>query len=332
MTREEVRRGPQPFGPPPSLHASSPAALKVVLSLQWTLGYLFGLWNVGRVKVICPNPRHKDDTPSFNLWSLSSDGHFTKFGCYGCSWKGDVLDLIQLKYGCDFSKAMDIGFDDLLPLYRDQLAHGYDEKEYEPEIVSQEDLEAQYHMLCLQGHNRTSYLCYLARKSMLAIGNFGHEEWGWTGHQRSISTPHYNADGFVTGVKFRDTKDPRSKWSLSGSEFNSLYGAWRDSRKDNVVLCEGESDTVWASFHLKERNCDVLGIPTGAARGPNDSNLTELDGRTVYLMFDGDEGGRLATSLWYPRLARAHIIEVPEGEDLVSCNIPIASLLRNRSN
>lgn len=97
--------------------------------------------------------------------------------------------------------------------------------------------------------------------------------------------------------------------------------------RENVVLCEGETDTIWAAWQLADRNCEVFGLPTGAGQEPNKEQAEHIQDRSVWIMFDGDAAGRLAAGKWKSRLARGHIVEIPAGEDIVSCGVSVLKLL-----
>lgn len=302
---------------------SSIEEVKASIPLEWVVGELWGLWGVGSSKVSCPNPNHGDSTPSFNLWSRDGRGCFDSFGCYGCGLRGDVIDVVQITQGLSFPAALDYIDGVLLPKYQ---ASGYQVQEVHKEDVTPDDIARCYNEL---DRDPQTLLKFLARMQMLPAREYVEIEWRWAGHflLDCVSIPHLDRDGALTGVKYRDYLDRERRWGILGSRFFELYGAWRDQGRRNVVLCEGESDTVWAAHQLAGRDCDVLGLATGAGQHPTVSNLEELEGREVWIMFDGDEAGDRAAKLWKSRLARGHIVEVPAGEDLMSCNIPVAHLL-----
>lgn len=118
----------------------TPADIKDLLPIDWVINELMGL-GVSNRKIRCPNPHHKDDTPSFNVWSANGSGVLNRMGCYGCDYKGDVFDVIQGHFGVTFSQAFDIATDDLLPKYQGvEWTGGRDDREY----VSPEEMAEKY--------------------------------------------------------------------------------------------------------------------------------------------------------------------------------------------
>ncbi len=49
----------------------------------------------------CLHPDHNDSGPSFHYWTTSH-----KFYCYGCHFKGDIIDIVQAVKGLSFRKAI----------------------------------------------------------------------------------------------------------------------------------------------------------------------------------------------------------------------------------
>lgn len=326
MTIAVAREGMNPLGSPPSLEEHSPKSIREQLPLEWTIGHLWGLWGVGKTRVSCPSGDHGDSTPSFNLWAPDNTGQYTKFGCYGCGIRGDVLDAIQLYYHVGFHEAIDIAVDKLIPEF--QKSSYVCGLETRPES-SVEEMRVVYDELCSMGHDQAILTRFQNSKFMLTTGPYPHDEWRWRGHKSisGVSHPHYSPSDELFGVKFRDKLDLSKKWGIRGSKFSYLYGSWRDQGRENVVLCEGETDTVWAAWQLRDRNCDVMGIPTGAAQQPPYEAVAQLMGRKVWILFDGDPAGRRGASNWETRLAGAVIVDVPDGEDLMSCGISVPKLL-----
>lgn len=304
----------------------TPQEVKKRLPLEWLIGDSWGIWGVGSRKVACPNPEHKDDTPSFNLWSPDDKGLFTKFGCYGCGIKGDAIDVIKQHYGVDFHEALRIAEQDLIPKYE---SSDYNPKQYYSSSMSPEDIEEAYEELVSSGFGDVPYISFLANRGILPVLSFGREQWAWMGHSSisAVSFPHYNTDGKLTGVKFRDSAHTDRRWGIRGSRYPHLYGAWRDSGHQNLILCEGETDTVFASWQLRDRQCDVLGLPTGATQHPTTEYLEQVRNRTVWLAFDGDKAGRDATKIWMDLLPDAKVVVIPDGRDICNCDQTMVQLL-----
>lgn len=47
----------------------------------------------------CPSPSHQDSTPSFKVYNDA------RAFCFGCEWKGDVIDYVKMRDGTDFKDA-----------------------------------------------------------------------------------------------------------------------------------------------------------------------------------------------------------------------------------
>src|SRR5574343_626870 len=55
----------------------------------------------GRLVACCPFPSHKDDTPSFSVYTDKQNFH-----CYGCHAAGDVIDLVKGVEDLSFPEAI----------------------------------------------------------------------------------------------------------------------------------------------------------------------------------------------------------------------------------
>lgn len=140
---------------------------------------------------------------------------------------------------------------------------------------------------------------------------------GATPDGQGVVIPHFDRNGEVTGVKIRRPPDWTMK-AVLGSRFPALYGAWRDKGHPHVLLAEGESDTLTASYRLRDTAIDVFGLPTGAAAHPRQEWLDHLAGRVVTLCFDADDAGRSATERWVKALGGCYVATLDEGEDISS--------------
>lgn len=314
----------------PSMDEVGPGAVKNSLPLDWFLETYWGLHNPGSAKIECPNPEHEDSTPSFNLWMPNGQGWFLKYGCYGCGLRGDVIDAIQLHFGLSYSDAIDKAIDELIPEYQNS---GYTPAiTSETKVFERDEIQTAYDQLRASSPNNYQVLTkFLLTTEIFVEGMLEYviEEWRWQGHQsiHSVSQPLYSPDDILFGVKYRDCTNRLGKWGIKGSKLVHLYGAWRDQGHRNVVLCEGETDTVNAALQLRGRECDVFGIPSGAAQLPTKEALDQLSGRQVWIIFDGDTQGQDAADMWCSRLAGGHIVEVPYDRDLTNCGLTVKELL-----
>jgi len=301
-----------------------PAYIKKELPIEWTLGVLWDLWGTGHHKIRCPMPDHNDSTPSFNLYEPNSSGVFQKMGCLGCGFRADVIDLIRMHYDVSYTEAIQIALSDLIPQYH---ASGYTPNVDNREATV-EDVWDEYGKIITTGVDDNILRHFLNNKLMSPVDTFARNEWRWKGHRHlhGISMPHFSEVGELTGVRFRDFRDSKRKWGILGSRFPQLYGAWRDRGNEDVVLCEGETDTVWTSWDLQGRAVDVFGIVTANQR-PENGALAQVKNRRCWIMFDNDDAGNRAADQWLSALPRAKRIEIPAGEDVLSCHIPVKRLL-----
>lgn len=299
--------------------------LKRRVPLEWAFGELLGVWGLGHDKVTCPHPDHEDSTPSFNLWAPDDYGVFQKFGCLGCSFRGDLFDLIEYAKGVGFADAVGIARD-----LADEYSHsGYEVGTFVKEEISPEQIRLEYEALCMAPAVGATLLRLLMMKSMPpAMQPYLETEWRWRGHANgSVSFPHFSVHEELTGVKFRDARIPRSRWGIDGGHYYSLYGSWRDRGRRNVVLVEGETDTAWTAWSLRNRECEVFGWTTAKLR-PNDESLHLLKDRKVWMLPHGDSPGLECAEYWADRLTGAVILKsVPPNKDVQDCGIPVATLL-----
>jgi hypothetical protein len=279
----------------------------------------------------CPLPGHQDDTPSFNLWAEDEDGFPIRFGCFGCAVTGDVVDAIQFARGVGFLEACRVAVDELVPALaasswapaervaapRSDPAIDADLRAVLDRIAGCDDLEA-----------------FLSSKypDPGAILSYAYMAWGWGTFRTPAPTvyfPHRDWGRRFTGIRYRSIRKESTRWTERGSRFPALYGAWRDQGRPAVLLCEGETDTVWAAFQLARdsRPWDVLGLAAGAAQKPPEDAVARLRGRRVLLAFDSDMAGRIATARWREALDETLVVPIPEGEDVLSCGIPIQTLI-----
>jgi hypothetical protein len=141
--------------------------------------------------------------------------------------------------------------------------------------------------------------------------------------------PHRDWSGDLRGVRYRSIRRG-NRWTEKGSRFDALYGAHHDRKLENVLLAEGETDTVSAAWQLRSKPVDVLGLASGAAQRPPEEAVERLSGRRVWLAFDGDMAGRIATNRWRGALegaAEVRVIDMPDGADICSAGVPILTLM-----
>lgn len=301
------------------------AALAVQLpSLDWTLAELAGVWATDGEMISCPLPGHRDSTPSFNLWAHDDDGVPQRFGCFGCGAKGDVLDLIRDLRGVDEQGALELA----VQLQLRESATDYVRPEFTPRAEGPVlDMTEKFDAIRAGMTDRDfdTLVAFMATKGLSGedLQQYAMDEWGWSATGRAIAMPHRDPDGVVVAIKMR-AGDRR--WNEVGSRFPHLYGSWRDSGETEVLICEGESDTIWASWMLRNRSVSVLGLPSGATQDMPQSWTERLAGRRVTIAFDQDVAGRKAMLKWWLTIPGVRIARLPSGEDLLSCGLPVGEL------
>ena len=296
-----------------------PPAIRAALPIEWVVGRLWDAWGAGPDMMPCPLPDHDDSTPSFNLWSLSKDGVFQRFGCFGCGRRGDAVDAIRLAYDVGFLEACRIAVEELLPEFE---ADDFEARRGEAAAASPEALAAILTDLDREGIDAAAFKTFLTSTDGLDTVEFARyaaEEWRWGAKTAPAIAylPHFDPAGKPTGIKLRDVRTLR-RWNVVGSRFPFLYGSWRPDPDpfSRVLVAEGETDTVWAAYTLRGLSVRVLGLPSGANQAPTPAQLLALRGRAVTLGFDGDDAGREATQLWIGALGVCGVLEVPDGLDL----------------
>ncbi len=298
-------------------------------SIDWTLAELAGVWATDGQMIRCPLPGHDDRTPSFNLWDADEDGVPRRFGCFGCGRKGDVVDLVAELEGL----SVDAAVARCAELYEQESGKAYERPKAPKQKAPKRDLAAVYEELReAEGDDERETLVALLRSKRIhgeEAEQYVHDQWGWTGVADGVvAVPHRNADGNLSGIKYRAGE---RKWSEDGSRPYELYGAWRDRGLERVVVCEGESDTVWAAWQLRDEAIDVFGLPSGASQQVRDEWLALLKDREVTIAFDSDDAGMKAAAKWVDVRSGTLVVRLPEDEDLLSCGIPVHEVLDRAS-
>jgi DNA primase len=153
-------------------------------------------------------------------------------------------------------------------------------------------------------------------------------DWGWgLDEAANVVIPHRDHDGRLTAVKVRyRNKD----WKTFGP-LKHLYGVWRAiPGAHSVLLCEGESDCVWAA-RQRPPGTDVFALPSGAGSAVKDwaEDLERYE--IVYLAMDEDPAGRESVRRWGRALHGCEVrrVALPEGADVRSHGAPVTELMTN---
>jgi len=278
-------------------------------------------------------PFHEDSNPSFQLW-VGDDG-VHRFHCFPCGAGGDVFDLIRRLKSVSFTDALltaeqmyeEMPTTWVAPTLRAAEASSGPDESWAAGLSQARDraLENDGWMCVMAGIVPLNSSPTVRR----GLDAWLRDSWLWgVDRKGNIVMPHYDSDRVLTGIKFRSPDG--GKWSMRGSSYPALYGAWRGrTTGKHVILCEGESDAVWAA--AKVPNMTVFALPSGAGKfrdeWPSALNLTEDD--VVYLAFDADEAGQAATQTWLAALGDhpTRVCRLPAGHDLRSASPDVPHML-----
>lgn len=278
-------------------------------------------------------PWHADETASFHLWK--SDDGVERYGCFPCNNTiGDVFDLIKRMKGMSFGESIEVARDFLRVLPPDwkRIELETSSREPQPELLSAVLLEGQERARAPENDGWLSVVGGLippptttkAQEFAQSLDAFLRDVWGWgVSAGGEILLPHWDSSGILTGIKIRDVRG--DKYAVTGSVFvQALYGAWRPREHPWVLLTEGETDTIWATWQAQQAGLpvSVYSLPAGAGVAPSAELLTPLKGaKVVYLAFDADGPGVRATRAWWEYL---RLLEV----DVRVCRLPLGYDLR----
>ncbi len=264
------------------------------------------------------------------MWDEDDQGLPRQYGCFGCSRRGDVMSLISeledVQEGELARRAEELAAEEAAsPAPQRQSAKDKPRKvvDFAETLGGLED--------GLTGTRLGGFQKYMAEKGLGGepIEIYAMDIWGWVPADRGVvAVPHRGPDTELTGIKYRSKS---RKWAAEGSRWPHLYGTWLDQGRPAVVLCEGESDALWAAWSLRGEPVDVLAIPSGVSQSIDDEWLARLRGRKLILVFDSDDAGMSAAKRWVNTRPDALLARLPEGEDLLSCGIPVREVLSRAS-
>lgn len=259
---------------------------------------------------ICPF--HTDTRPSFRTWT--DDSGIERWHCFPCATGGDVFDLIQRVEGVSFPDSVSRG-EAMLAVQPEGVVRA-------PAQVDTVDLrqEVSAAMSRAAEAENDGWLCVLARIAPDSAPSGPRKAMdrvlralGWGADDRGrVLVPHYDASGYLTGAKVRSFDG--TKWSLPGSAYTQLYGAWLPRRYGGVLITEGESDAAWAMY--QRAGVDVRALPSGAAPPRPEWLEYVRQWSDIFLAFDADDAGVKAANAWLDELPEARVCRLPRGLDL----------------
>lgn len=258
-------------------------------------------------------PFHDDHTtPNLEAMPPGDDGYPWYF-CRACGEAGDVIRFIEKRADVSFPTALMIGSE----MYERQPSSfelAIPKKRTTYEVTPEwETTLFQYTQRALE-HVDIGLLSY-SYGFTTDETPVDHRQawdrhllsWGWCLDPLcQVVIPHRDASGAIRAVKVR-RRD--GSWNAYG-KLDILYGSWIE-RKDAtaVLLCEGESDCVWAD-KWKLPGLDCLALPSGASSFQPAwvSQLAMYD--TIYLGIDNDDAGERAIPRWVNALSDKDIRRV----------------------
>jgi hypothetical protein len=284
----------------------------------------------GPERALCPF--HEDrEHPNLDVTLRDPDGSWW-FYCRNCGAFGDVFTLLQRVEGLAFPAAMRRASEmlDTMPTRWDALN---DRGPSQRQEVTEETQS--YVRSCLaraEEHADVGLLSYtygfVDEETDVATRRVWDQHllsWGWgLDELGNVVIPHFDTGGKLEAVKVRYRN---GRWTCGG-QLRSLYGAWRYRRADplhwGALLCEGESDAVWADLEAQSAGTalDAYALPSGAG-SMRDEWVDRLSSYgVVFLGLDADAAGARATEKWADALGGRgpEVVELPikGGEDLRS--------------
>ena len=216
-------------------------------------------------------PFHEENTPSFSI-------HLDEglWRCFGCGESGGLKKLYR-KMGEEMS----------IDAYHNMLIKSISNNMIEKRNFA--SLASSQSMGLSSGDAVQAVNAYIKSKpiSRDILVKF---MMGWNASARAISMPYYD-DSSVYGIKYRSI-DGR-KTAEPGSVFD-IYNVDDIRGKQNVIICEGESDThaMWSLMRF-DNSFGVCGI-SGAVHNSSSWSLWAIDmmyAQKVYIALDADDVG-----------------------------------------
>ncbi len=308
--------------------------LKELLPLEYVAleeGIALARQEDGRLTALCPF--HDDTDPSFDIFGED----LSVWGCFPCGVTGDdIYALLMRTRRTDFPGAVAAA----RQLFERMTETGFEPSPPPPPRNSPEALRTYARVSWEEAQVVPAAL----GKVLAGLPNLDAPiEWlqnefhlGFDSDTLEVVIPFFaetDEGPQCVGVKTRrPTTHPYAK---SGSSLNlDLYGGWRDSGLDEVIVCEGESDT-WRIAWLMRDRANVFGLPSGAGVPPKEPWLERLEGRDVTLLFDADTAGRDAARRWYSdlvgRARTIRVVRLPDGMDARKVSDPVPFIERAAS-
>lgn len=219
-------------------------------------------------------PLHEDRRPSLSIHL--EDG---VFHCFSCGESGSLERLYALT-GTRMSS-------DLYIYRARKRAEDPGDEVFNPGFTSMAD-EFHENLIAKGSSGKKAALDFIESRG-LSRGIVREFRIGWNPKNHALSFPYINKDGIVTGIKYRHADG--FKTSETGSKYG-IYNALGAVGRDEVLVCEGESDTLstWSKYGDKYAVCGT----SGASISEGQWSLFSIDlffAQRIYILHDADEAG-----------------------------------------
>jgi len=219
----------------------------------------------------CPLETHEDRRPSFSIHL--DEGMWT---CFSCQEKGNINQLYR-------RLGVSIGYD---------VRFAQARKMAEAPVIQSHNFAAlaNAHIKSLRqsvpGQRAVRDFIESRGISPDAVAHFG---IGWDEQRTAISFPYAETTGRVSGIKYRYNNG--FKASETGSQYG-LYGLNDAVGKEQVIICEGESDTLatWSRYGHEYGVCGTSGASVSDTQWSR-FGLYLLFARRIFLLYDADSAG-----------------------------------------
>lgn len=284
------------------------AAIKAAIDLRdWARENLAQFTPGKPATALCPNPAHPEKTPSFKVWPDHAN-------CFGCGWKGDIFDLLELT-GMSKPQALEHAARLAGVAYTASTGPDSRRKVTTPPPAESPtsgpglDLEAlvtaaeaAWPAGGLEGYEALEGVAKALRFGVVTA-EVAQTISGAARYWGRLSIPTLDAQGQVVGITARALEGQEKKYLRPGGKKITPYNgdaALEAAKRDGwLLLTEGELDAA-AALAALGINSPVMGLSGGNIPADWVERLAAIQGLEVFALMDNDDAGqghaaRLAT-------------------------------------